>query len=60
MLASNLVSRADMLIQKINHYLISIMGRSAREASNREFFYAFSYALREEVMLNWARVMIPT
>jgi len=57
MLEGNLVSKAEILTQKINHYLISIMGRSAREASNHEFFHAFSLSLREEIMQNWAATL---
>ncbi len=46
--------QVDNLIAKIKHYLITMMGRTADEADDQEFYRAFSYALREEIMINWA------
>ena len=45
--------QADMLANKIRHYLITTMGRTVKEANADEFYRAFSYALREEIMINW-------
>ncbi|GAB4231492.1 MAG: glycogen/starch/alpha-glucan phosphorylase [Chlamydiales bacterium] len=44
---------ADKLVSKVKHYLITTMGRTNDEANNDEFYRAFSYAIREEVMINW-------
>ena len=48
-----LEAQADSLAQKVRHYLITTMGRTADEANDEEFYRAFSAALREEVMINW-------
>lgn len=45
--------QAEMLAAKIKHYLITTMGRVSDEAVDEEFYRAFSYALREEIMINW-------
>lgn len=45
--------QADMLAAKIQHYLITTMGRISTEANNEEFYRAFSYTMREEIMINW-------
>src|SRR5690349_11943403 len=45
--------QADMLTAKTRHYLITMMGRTADEANLDEFYRALSYALREEMMINW-------
>ena len=45
---------ADTLIRKIKHYLITGIGRLSHEASNHQFYRAFSNALREQIMINWA------
>lgn len=45
--------QADTLAAKIKHYLITTMGRTADEADDEEFYRAFSYSLREEIMINW-------
>lgn len=45
--------QAEMLAAKTKHYLITTMGRISTEANNDEFYRAFSYALREEIMINW-------
>ncbi len=52
-MAGDLEYRADMLVGKIMHYLITTMGRTSDEANADEFYCALSYALREEVMINW-------
>ncbi len=45
--------QAEMLAAKIKHYLITTMSKTSDEADDEEFYRAFSYALREEVMINW-------
>lgn len=45
--------QAEMLVAKIKHYLITTMGRTSEEANTQEFYKALSYALREEIMINW-------
>lgn len=45
--------QVEALAQKIRHYLIATMGVTLDQASDEEFFRAFSFALREEVMINW-------
>lgn len=51
--SADLELQAELLAAKIRHYLVTTMGRVAEEASTDEFYRAFSYALREEVMINW-------
>ena len=48
-----LESLADSLALKVKHCLITQMGRSIEEANSDEVYKALSYALREEVMINW-------
>lgn len=43
----------ESVVNKIKHYLITTMGKTAETATDEEFYRAFSYALREEVMINW-------
>lgn len=45
--------QADMVAQKVRHYLITTMGKAANEASDEEFYRAFSSIFREEIMINW-------
>ena len=45
--------QAEMLVNKIKHYLITTMGVTVNEASAEEFYRAFSLTIREEVMINW-------
>lgn len=45
--------QAEQLCQKIKHYLITTMGRVEEEAGDEEFYRAFCFALREEIMINW-------
>lgn len=45
--------QAEMLSAKTKHYLITTMGRVSDEANADEFYRALSYALREEIMINW-------
>ena len=46
-------AQAEKIANKVRHYLITTMGRTALEANADEFYRAFCYALREEVMVNW-------
>jgi len=46
-------TQAEILTLKTKHYLITMMGLAADEASDEEFYRALSYALREEIMINW-------
>jgi len=48
-----LKQQVDMLAAKIKHYLITQIGRVNDQANDEEFYRAFAYALREEVMINW-------
>jgi glycogen phosphorylase len=43
----------ESVVNKIKHYLITTMGKTTETATDEEFYKAFSYALREEVMINW-------
>ena len=45
--------QAEMLANKIKHYLITTMGVTLDEANPEEFYRAFSLTLREELMINW-------
>jgi starch phosphorylase len=45
--------QVEMLAAKTKHYLITMMGRVSEEANSEEFYRAFCYALREEIMINW-------
>lgn len=49
----NIDDKAEMLVAKTKHYLITTMGRVSDEANSDEFYYAFCQALREEIMINW-------
>ncbi|HSX03976.1 MAG TPA: glycogen/starch/alpha-glucan family phosphorylase [Rhabdochlamydiaceae bacterium] len=48
-----LEAQADLLIQKLKHYLITSTGVTLDEATDNEFYRAFSLTLREEIMINW-------
>ena len=50
---SELDYQAEILAQKIRHYLITSSGHIADAATTEEFYQAFCEALREEVMINW-------
>jgi starch phosphorylase len=41
------------MAQQIKHYLITLLGKTDSEATDEEFYRALSWALREEVMVNW-------
>ena len=45
--------QAQMLANKIKHYLITSMGVTVNEASAEEFYRAFALTIREELMINW-------
>lgn len=52
-MALDVEAQVEMLIAKTKHYLITTMGRVSDEANHDEFYRALSYALREEIMINW-------
>ncbi len=39
--------------QQVKHYLITMLGKTAKEASDEEFYRCLAWVLREEVMINW-------
>lgn len=45
--------QAQTFAQKVRHYLITTLGRTADEANSEEFYRAFCISLREEIMINW-------
>ena len=45
--------QAEMLANKVKHYLITTMGVTLEESTPEQFYRAFSLTLREEVMINW-------
>lgn len=49
----DLNAQAEMLATKARHYIITTMGRFIEDATNHEIYRAITYALREEVMINW-------
>jgi len=51
----NMVSseKVQKLENRIKHYLVSNFGKRLLNATDEEFYQAFSYALREEIMVNW-------
>lgn len=53
MATQDLDYQAEMLAAKTKHYLITTMGRISDEANADEFYRALSFALREEIMINW-------
>jgi starch phosphorylase len=50
----DLEKQVESLSEKIKHYLVSTTGHLVNQASDIEIFRALSYALREEIMINWA------
>ena len=50
----NINRLADSIVSKIKHYLVVAVGRTADEAQDDEFYRAFVWALREQIMANWA------
>ncbi len=53
----DLEAQAENLIQKMHHYLITMMGVTVQEANPEEFYRACSLALREVLMINWAATL---
>ncbi|MCH9633245.1 MAG: Maltodextrin phosphorylase [Chlamydiae bacterium] len=47
-------SQVGHLVAKVKRNLISHWGKRSDQVTNELFYEAFSYALREEVMTNWA------
>ena len=50
----NIDAQAEILLAKTQHYLITMLGRSLDNVHFDELYQALSYALREEIMINWA------
>lgn len=50
---ANIEYQAETLASKTKHYLITAMGRISEDANNEELYRALSFALREEIMINW-------
>jgi starch phosphorylase len=48
-----LEAQAVKVAQKIQHYLITMMGVTIQEANPEEFYRAFAMTIREELMINW-------
>ncbi len=53
---NDLEAKAEVVITKIKHYLITTYGKMLDECSNYEFYHSFCLALREEIMINWTAV----
>ena len=49
--------QAEKIVQKIQHYLITMMGVTVQEANPEEFYRACSLTLREELMINWTATL---
>jgi glycogen phosphorylase len=45
--------QSEFLASKIKHYLITRMGVTLDEANDDEFYQAFCFTMREEIMINW-------
>ncbi len=41
------------MAQQVKHYLITLIGKTANEATDDEFYRALNWVLREEIMINW-------
>lgn len=52
-MATDIHLQANMLAQKIKHYLITTMGVTIDEANYLQFYHALALTLREEIMINW-------
>lgn len=50
----NIELLSEQLLAKVKHYLITLMGRTSENAHVNELYRALSFALREEIMINWA------
>jgi starch phosphorylase len=46
--------QAEVLAQKIRHFIITNSGKVSQEASIEDFYQAFCLSLREELMIHWA------
>ncbi|MBS0621695.1 MAG: glycogen/starch/alpha-glucan family phosphorylase [Verrucomicrobia bacterium] len=53
-MSTQIIHQAEQLAEKIKHYLITACDKVLEEANAYEFYEALSYALREEIMCNWA------
>ena len=46
-------SAVKRVAQQVKHYLITILGKTSKEASDEEFYRCLAWVLREDIMLNW-------
>ncbi|MBI5274136.1 MAG: glycogen/starch/alpha-glucan family phosphorylase [Chlamydiales bacterium] len=53
-MSDSIAPHVEITIDKIKHYLITFLGKTLDEADDDEFYTALSWALREEIMINWA------
>lgn len=53
----DLQQQAEVLAQKIRHFIITSSGRTSEEASIQEFYQAFCNTFREEIMINWTATL---
>jgi starch phosphorylase len=53
----NLEEQAEKIVQKIQHYLITMMGVTVHDANPEEFYRASAFTLREELMINWTATL---
>jgi len=49
----NIEYQIESLVDKTRRYLLTTLGRTLEEATDQEFYHAFSLALRETIMINW-------
>jgi starch phosphorylase len=49
--------RADIIVQKIKHFLITHLGRLEKEATMEEFYHALCMIMKEEIMLHWSATL---
>lgn len=49
----HLEQSAEVLIQRVKHFLMTELGLQLYQASDEELYVAFSYALREEIVTHW-------
>jgi len=50
--------QAELLVRKIRRYLMAFYGRLLEEATSDEFYRAFCFAIREQIMVNWESTAI--
>jgi glycogen phosphorylase len=53
----DLDAKAEKVVRKIKHYLITTMGVTIAESNPEEFYRAFALTVREELMINWTATL---